>query len=120
MKHRQTHHSASHSPNRWQRLPLLLAFVALLFSSCATTPPREATRSEIESLSQRAIAKRETWGGTPYCTAVQDPFDGTWRVEAHAIDSAHPDCGCVLFVPGTRREILFSRSGRLISYVSPR
>jgi hypothetical protein len=102
--------------NRLRYALFILAVIGT--SSCATTEHRQVTKTDIETQTIRLIARREHWAGKPYVLANQDKYDGTWRVEAHAHDPRHTDCGCVLFMPGTRREILFSRSGRLISYVA--
>lgn len=102
-----------------RRMRRSLFIVAMLgLSSCATPQQHQVTKIDIEAAAKRVIAKREPWGDTAYLSATQDVFDGTWRVEANALDPRHTECGCILFVPGTSRELLLSRSGRPISYVS--
>lgn len=97
----------------------LFIIAVMSLCSCATRETQPISRNDIKEKATRLIARREHWEGTPYLNVQQDQPDGTWRVEAHAFDPRHTECGCILFVPGTRREILFSRSGRFISYVSP-
>jgi len=92
----------------------LLAFT-LGLSSCATYEKHQASKAEIETSAKQLIAKREHREDSLYRSVSQDA-DGTWRIQTHAIDPHHTECGCVLFIPGTGREILFSRSGKLINY----
>ena len=100
----------------------LFIIAILALSSCAAPPRHEATKGEIENTAKRLITRRESWAAKAQLRldARQDESDGTWRVTADALDPRHTECGCLLFVPGSSRELLFSRSGRLISYVPVR
>ena len=101
-------------------LPLTLAAALLLdLTSCASFQRHEASMADIHAATKRIIAERENWGTRAHWGVGQD-LDGKWRVEAHALDlsTIHKGAGCCGYAPGTGREILFSRSGKLISYVS--
>jgi hypothetical protein len=94
----------------------LIAF--LLLCGCAGTPPSIASRSQIAASTRHLISQREHWPHEAFINPQQDKYDGTWRVEVHEFgEPIHH--GEILFVPGTDRELLFSRSGRLISYYAP-
>lgn len=99
--------------------PLIIAILGL--SSCTALPHHEASKVEIENAATRYLTKREPWAAQARLTldARQDAHDGTWRVQANALDPRHTECGCILFVPGTSRELLFGPSGKFISCVSP-
>lgn len=42
---------------------------------------------------------------------------GSWRVVTHECDTRKTECGCLLYLPDTGREILYKPTGKLISYV---
>ena len=88
---------------------------AFLLCSCASTQIREASQSDIVAATKRLIAQLEHCANEPYVNPQQDKYDGTWRVEVHEFGEPIHN-GEILFLPGTHREILFTRSGRLISY----
>jgi hypothetical protein len=84
----------------------------------AAAPPgqRPASQAAIVEGARQLIVQREKWTYETHLTAAQDPIDRTWRVTANAVDPRHTKCACVLFVPGTGRELLFAPTGTLIGY----
>lgn len=95
----------------------LLLTTLLALSSCASPLRHEASKAEIENTAKRLLTRCEPWAAQAqlYIGIRQNADDGTWRVTANALDPRHTECGCAIFIPGTGRELLFSRSGRFIS-----
>lgn len=93
----------------------LLLAVALGVSSCATHGHYQISKSEIEASTKRILAEREGWMENTHCYAEQES-DGSWRVVTHQFDTRKTECGCLLYLPDTGREILFKPSGKLIGY----
>jgi hypothetical protein len=89
---------------------------AVSWKGAASAPKHEASKAEIDRAVRRLIAHRETWVETAYLATAQDPFDQTWRVTANALDSRYTGHGCIPFVRGTGRELLFTPDGGLIGY----
>lgn len=98
-----------------------IVLVILALSSCASPLRHEASQVEIETAATRYLTKHEPWAVKAQLSvnARQDTYDGTWRVTANALDPRHTKCGCIPFIPGTSRELLFSRSGRFIRCIAP-
>ena len=92
---------------------LLASLIGLC--SCATQYQHQTCKAEIEASARKIVAKREGWTNGVYCNANKD-FDGYWRANVNLIDPRHTECGCIVFLPGTSREMIFSRSGKLINY----
>lgn len=96
----------------------LLAILALILASCSTQAPHAATASEIQAAAKRIVEKRDKGPETLFCHDVsQDKDDGVWRVRIDRVDPQYLTSGHVLFLPGKGRELLFDRSGKLISFV---
>lgn len=94
---------------------ILLLFPALLVSCGPTLSQREILRrSKIE------VATREAWSDSAVLVVNGKPSDYMqpgWVVKAGAYDlGAYPRYQGLHFVPGTERELRFTRDGCLISY----
>ena len=100
-----------------RQAPSVIAILAL--SACAALQRQDASKVEIEIAAKRSLTKREAWAAKAQLSlnARRDAYDGTWRVTASALDPRHTECGCIPLVPGTSRELLFSRSGALMSCI---
>jgi hypothetical protein len=97
---------------------LLASVLASIACGCASGTNHVATRDEIVTATRRLVTQRERWEAESYINSRQDR-DGTWRVEVAEFGEPTHN-GEILFVPGSSREVLFSRSGRLISYSGAR
>ncbi|MCB1278517.1 hypothetical protein [Prosthecobacter sp.] len=93
-----------------------LLFIVSVIASCSQIDQR-ATEVEIEAAAKR-IAGKHLPSSAQLASRLTKESDGIWRVQVHQIDPRHTNCGCILFVPGTGREMLFKPSGRLISNVA--
>ncbi len=95
-------------------LPYLLP---LVLAGCSSTFP--VSQREILRQSQVEIARREPWAARA-AVFVQNPDEMsrlTWKVRAGALDdSSFPHYKGIYFVPGTERELRFTRKGCLMSY----
>lgn len=94
----------------------LLFLFPLLFASCAGI----VSQREILKRSKAEIAAREPWADTAVILVEQKPDDYlrlTWRVSAGAFDlSEYPKWTDLNLVPGTERELCFTRDGCLLRY----
>lgn len=97
-------------------MPFRLFILSLILCSCAPVPVPAASKDDIVAHARQLIAEREGWKERTYIGVVQQSTDGTWRAEAHQLEPASAGCGCILFVPGSNRELQFSASGRLLIY----
>jgi hypothetical protein len=100
-------------------------FFPLLFASCSNL----VTQREILIRSKAEVAAREPWSDTAVLLVEQKPAaeEGwinlpggwfTWVVRAGAWDySEYPSYRGINMVPGTERELRFTRDGCLIGYV---
>ncbi|MEX1048270.1 MAG: hypothetical protein WED15_01990 [Akkermansiaceae bacterium] len=105
------------------------AFLCLLSIVLAGCAPQTAIVSQRDLVSQRAILKqahaeiawREPWARSAaiFIKQVPDsPARLTWRVSAGAFDlSDYPRYRGIHLVPGTERELKFTRSGCLVAYI---
>jgi len=78
-----------------------------------------ATQREILRQSQVEISRREPWSANAAVLVEEDDDFWThrWRVKAGAYDwSDYPKFNGIYFVPGTERELEFTRKGCLVSY----
>ena len=99
--------------------PLTLT-VILVLSSCRALPASPPSQRDIYNAAMKEVdAHREIWshdsaGNNP----IQNPRDGTWVITVGKIDMRHTliDIPTPAFLPGTVRELRFSRDGALISY----
>lgn len=94
----------------------LAIFLPVLFGSCANVV---VSQREILQRSQDEIALREGWSDTAAIFVEQTPDDYrfTWKVKAGAFDySDYPSWRGIRFVPGTERELKFTRDGCLVRY----
>lgn len=90
-------------------------FLPVLLGSCANL----VSQREILQRSQDEIASREGWSESAAIFVEQTPDDYrfTWKVKAGAFDySDYPSWRGIRFVPGTERELRFTRDGCLIRY----
>ena len=100
----------------------LLFLLPVVLAGCSTTP--SASQREILKRSQAEVARREPWAATA-AVFVKNPDDywgSTWKVRAGALDYSayYPVYKGVYLVPGTERELRFTRDGCLIEYKSLR
>lgn len=97
--------------------------IPLLFASCSSL----VTQREILLRSKAEVAAREPWADTAVLLVEKKPAaqDGwinpggwfTWVVRAGAWDySEYPSYQGINLVPGTERELRFTRDGCLIGY----
>jgi hypothetical protein len=105
------------------------ALLCLCFATLVSCGPQSSIISQRDLVSQRAILKqsqveitwREPWARSAaiFVDQVPDsPTRLTWRVRAGAFDySDHPRYRGIHLVPGTERELRFTRSGCLIAYI---
>jgi len=96
----------------------LLFLCPVLLASCGTT----VTQNEIFAQARTEIARRETWADNATILIQQHPdeFHLTWRAVAGSFDySQAPSARGVRVVPGTERELRFTREGCLIGYSNP-
>lgn len=103
-----------------------LCFLSLVLAACG---PQKSIVSQRDLVSQRAILKqsqaeiawREPWARNAaiFIKQVPDsPTRLTWRVSAGAFDySDYPRYKGIHLVPGTERELRFTRSGCLVAYI---
>lgn len=96
----------------------LLFLLPVLLASCGTT----VTQNEIFAQARTEIARRETWADNATILIQQHPdeFHLTWRAVAGSFDySQAPTARGLRVVPGTEREMRFTRQGCLIGYSYP-
>lgn len=97
---------------------LVLFLFPVLLASCGTT----VTQNEIFAQARNEIARRETWSDNATILIEQHPdeFHLTWRAVAGSFDySQAPTARGIRVVPGTEREMRFTREGCLMSYSNP-
>jgi hypothetical protein len=88
----------------------------LVFGSCANVV---ISQDEILKRSQAEIARREGWSDKAAILVEQRPGDYrfTWKVKAGAFDfSDYPSYRGIRFLPGTERELVFTKDGCLLGY----
>jgi hypothetical protein len=93
----------------------LLLLLPVVLAGCGTS----VTQREILKRSQAEIARREPWSATATILVknADDYSRINWKVKAGAFDySDYPSYKGINFVPGTERELRFSRDGCLLSY----
>lgn len=100
------------------RLLLLLPLMVLL-ASCASRDFHSASQREILGRAQAELSLRESWSDFAYIQVRERPgfkrFN--WHVRAGAFDhSDYPDYRGPYLVPGTERELVFSKNGCLVGY----
>ena len=100
-------------------LPVLLAGC----NSSGDINSFSVTQREIFKRSQAEIDRREPWSGTAaiFVKNAGDYSRSVWKVRAGALDySAYSPYKGVYLIPGTERELRFTRDGCLIGYSSVR
>lgn len=96
----------------------ILAFLPLLLASCGTL----VTQNDIFEQSRRELARREPWAdqATILIQERPDAWQLTWKVSAGSFDYAQrPGAQGLRVVPGTERELRFTRDGCLLGYHYP-
>lgn len=96
----------------------LLFLFPVLLASCGNV----VTQNEIFNQARTEIARRETWADNATILIQQHPdeFHLTWRAVAGSFDySQAPSVRGIRVVPGTERELRFTREGCLIGYSNP-
>lgn len=96
----------------------ILAFLPLLLASCGTL----VTQNDIFEQSRRELAQREPWAdqATILIQEHPDAWQLTWKVSAGSFDySQRPGAQGLRVVPGTERELRFTRDGCLLGYHYP-
>lgn len=95
-----------------------LAFLPFLFASCTTL----VTQNDIFEQTRNEIARREPWADQATILILEKPdtLRLTWLVSAGSFDySAGPGLHGLRVVPGTERELRFTRDGCLLGYHQP-
>ncbi|WP_193213693.1 hypothetical protein [Luteolibacter marinus] len=93
----------------------LLFLLPVLLASCG----QQAPQYRILEQSKHEISLRESWSDTAYIVVKEVPGDlrVTWKVRAGQFDrSDFPSFKGIRLVPGTERELCFTRAGCLIGY----
>lgn len=93
---------------------LLLLFPALL-ASCGPV----VSQREVLGRARAEVVLRESWGDSALILVDERPNFAwsTWKVKAGAMDySGYPTYEGLDFLPGTERELQFTRNGCLIQY----
>jgi hypothetical protein len=97
---------------------VILAFLPLLLASCGSL----VTQNDIFQQSRIELARREPWAdqATILIQERPDAWQLTWKVSAGSFDySQRPGAQGLRVVPGTERELRFTRDGCLIGYHQP-
>ncbi len=99
---------------------LLLLLLPLVLAGCGN----RVTQNAIFEQSRTEIARREAWADQATILIVQRPWPDdrrlTWKVSAGAFDySQAPGYEGLRIVPGTERELRFTRDGCLLGYHQP-
>ena len=95
----------------------LLFLAPVLLASCGSL----VSQREIIKRSQAEIAAREPWSDAAVILVEKRPGDYrfTWEVRAGAMDySDYPSWRGLDLVPGTERDLRFTRDGCLIGYAN--
>ncbi len=95
-----------------------LFLVPVVFASCGHV----VTQHEILLQSRVELARRESWSDQAIIIVQQSPDDWrmTWRVSAGYFDySETPGAQGLRVIPGTERELRFTRDGCLLGYSNP-
>lgn len=97
----------------------LLFLLPVVLAGCSSFGSHSVTQREILRQSQVEIARREPWAPDA-AIFVENPGELSrmiWKVRAGAFDySDYPHYKGIYFVPGTERELRFTRDGCLMSY----
>lgn len=96
----------------------ILASLPLLLASCGSL----VTQNDIFEQSRVELARREPWAdqATILIQEHPDAWQMTWKVSAGSFDySQRPGAQGLRVVPGTERELRFTRDGCLIAYANP-
>ncbi len=96
----------------------LLLLLPVLLAGCGSV----VTQDEIFAQSRAELSKREGWSDDAVMLIQQRPDEWhlTWEVSAGSFDySEPPSARGIRAVPGTERELRFTRKGCLIGYSNP-
>ena len=103
-------------------LPAFLLPLVLAGCGGLSTPRYTATQREILTQAQVEVAAREPWAGSAAISVTQEPDEflrRTWIIRAAAVDrNPGPHYSGTHYVPGTLRELRFTRAGCLIRYAN--
>jgi len=110
---------ATHQPNKTMRYLLFLPLIFILSGCVAPT-----SQSHVLARAKAEVAKRESWGDHAFIRVERKPDpqymywrDFTWKVVAGAFDyTDYPSYNGIRVIPGTERELRFSRDGCLTAY----
>lgn len=107
-------------PQELSIMRALLLLTPLVLTHCAFTNNYKASQREILRLAKEEINRREPWADTA-AIIISDPVDATrltWKVKAGALDYSEysPVYKGTYYLPGTERELWYTRSGCLLSY----
>jgi hypothetical protein len=94
---------------------VIMPFFLLGITECSTFRTSPATKEGVIAAAKQLVTKRESWTGQVNYWVMQED-DGSWRVTVDEIAPPPANHPCLLFVPGTRRNVLFTRTGKLVSY----
>ncbi len=95
-----------------------LGLAPLLLASCGTL----VSQNDIFAQAQNEIARRESWADSATLLIHERPsaWQLTWEVSAGSFDySQAPGMKGLRLVPGTERELRFTRDGCLLGYHDP-
>ena len=100
------------------RAPLFLLSVGL--AGCSSYSSESISQREILKRSQAEISLREPWSRSAavFVKNADDYSRSIWKVRAGALDYSayYPVYKGVYLIPGTERELRFTREGCLIGY----
>ncbi len=98
--------------------PCALLFAGSLLLTGCISPKQSASEAAILTKAHRAVIQREAWAAKPSLyVASQDRYDGTWRVTVAKYADVQPtEVASIVCEPGTQRELLFRRDGKLLFY----
>lgn len=98
---------------------IFLFLLPVVLAGCSSFGSRSVTQREILKQSQVEIARREPWAANA-AIFVENPGELSrliWKVRAGAFDdSDYPHYKGIYLIPGTERELRFTRAGCLMSY----
>lgn len=99
---------------------VLLLLLPVVLAACGS----QVSQNAIFEQSRAEIARRESWADQATVLIVQRPWPDdrrlTWKVSAGAFDySQAPGYEGLRIVPGTERELRFTRDGCLLGYHQP-
>lgn len=93
----------------------ILLLLPLLFASCGTA----VSQRDVLGRARAEVALRESWADSAMVVVKERPAFAwsTWKIRAGAVDySDYPVYEGLDVVPGTERELQFTRAGCLIQY----